>query len=288
MEEAREYYEELLIGDRYDRNYTEDLKELADALLLHVTENGKLKFVNLEILANLTKTHNREANSRNSTFLLAQRYAKAKQFESSTWKEVENIEQMSTVQKKAFLDFIAVTQYPENYLPKNLTKLFILDSGEIKLEKVITQLSQQLKEEVKPLASDRVQEVQQSLEHLLENLSITNSRTLGGDITRALPEVFPAAGFSMEYSTAELLKKVCEKEEFKALSTNDKKILSLAIILHNTHKQVFTTTWENIPQKDLVFKIYVIAQKYGFSKVDSEKIARIAQYADIVKEFSSI
>jgi hypothetical protein len=30
----------------------------------------------------------------------------------------------------------------------------------------------------------------------------------------------------------------------------------------------------------------MIAQKYGFSKVDSEKVARIVQYADIVKEFS--
>jgi hypothetical protein len=178
----------------YYSDYMDHLDGFTDALLLSISDDGS-KMVDTKILTQLSK--NRQENDLKETFILAQTYAKAKQFESGAWKNIETINQMDTMQKKAFLDFIVTTQSPEKYLPQNLKGILSLstsfsgDERQVKLSRMITQLSQQLKEEVNPLIADRLQEVHQSLESFcLEDIATKSSLQLQEEISEALPEVF--------------------------------------------------------------------------------------------------
>lgn len=105
---------------------------------------------------------------------------------------------------------------------------------------------------------------------------------LAGDlkeISKLMPEIFRQIdGSKMPVETVKTLQRVVQKPNFEALSDSDKKILTMAVLLHNTDNAAGST-------RGSAFDGFFIGQKFGLSEAESVKLYKVIESSDIVEKF---
>ena len=99
------------------------------------------------------------------------------------------------------------------------------------------------------------------------------------DISKLMPEIFRQIdGSTVPVDTIKTLQKVVQNPEFETLSDNDKKILTLAVLLHNTDNTTASKSGS-------AFDGFFIGKKFGLSDNDAVKLYRIIENSDIITRF---
>lgn len=99
------------------------------------------------------------------------------------------------------------------------------------------------------------------------------------DISKLMPEIFRQIdGSNLPVTTVKTLQKVVQKPNFDALSDSDKKVLTMAVLLHNTDN-----TSGSI--QGCAFDGFFIGQKLGLSEAEAVKLYKVIESSDIVEKF---
>ena len=103
--------------------------------------------------------------------------------------------------------------------------------------------------------------------------------SLLNDLFNNCPEILNQIDGTQEFAkTIKRLQTIANREEFKALSDSDKKIIVLATLIENTDKSINTS-------KDAAFDAFFIGQKYGLSDNDAKKLYYIVEAGSSVETF---
>ncbi len=133
-------------------------------------------------------------------------------------------------------------------------------------------------------------EILNRLRPIVENYRDNNSITAKdkpelNDVLKSLSEIMPEIfnqidGSSTPVETIKTLQKIMQNPKFETLSENDKKILTVAALLHNTDKYSGDAS-------ESAFDAYFIAKKFNLSDADAQKVYAIISNSDAVEKFMS-
>lgn len=103
--------------------------------------------------------------------------------------------------------------------------------------------------------------------------------SLLNDLFNNCPGILNQIDGTQEFAkTIKRLQTIANREEFKALSDSDKKIIVLATLIENTDKSINTS-------KDAAFDAFFIGQKYGLSDNEAKKLYYIVEAGSSVETF---
>lgn len=126
--------------------------------------------------------------------------------------------------------------------------------------------------------------VNEKVDSFLNNNALTvkdnpQLNSLLNDLFNNCPEILNQIDGTQEFAkTIKRLQTIANREEFKALSDSDKKIIVLATLIENTDKSINTS-------KDAAFDAFFIGQKYGLSDNDAKKLYYIVEAGSSVETF---
>ena len=99
------------------------------------------------------------------------------------------------------------------------------------------------------------------------------------ELSKSLPELFNQIdGSDTPVEMLKSLQKIVQNHEFDNLSDSDKKVLTVATLLHNTDKISGSTT-------ESAFDAYFIAKKFNMSDKEAQKVYTIIENSDAVEKF---
>ena len=115
------------------------------------------------------------------------------------------------------------------------------------------------------------------IKHFKENLlGLTISDDTKNAVQSLMPEIFQG-GKAISDKSLKHLRIISATDGFKNLEEKDKYIVALAAIIQDSDEDLYRLTK----------KIVNIAQRFGFSKYDAEKIANIVTFSNLIEDFMS-
>lgn len=126
--------------------------------------------------------------------------------------------------------------------------------------------------------------INEKVDSFLNNNALTvkdnpQLNSLLNDLFNNCPEILNQIDGTQEFAkTIKRLQTIANREEFKALSDSDKKIIVLATLIENTDKSINTS-------KDAAFDAFFIGQKYGLSDNEAKKLYYIVEAGSSVETF---
>lgn len=190
----------------------------------------------------------------------------------------KTIEELSLSEKNNLVDFISSSGYSSILMQeKGIITNKLLPKNENEYIEIINKLTNDIKQAMMPLDNKIINTFKNKINNLItSDLSNINSEKLA-DIEKMFPEIFNN-GRKINVETVQTLRKIFSNPQFNNLSEKDKQLMTIAALMHNT---------TNKPLKDIGFDSFVFAQKYGFNKQDSEKLANIIKHSNFIEKFMS-
>ena len=101
------------------------------------------------------------------------------------------------------------------------------------------------------------------------------------ELSKSVPEIFNQIDGSKDpVEMIKALQKIVKNPNFDKLSETDKRVLTLATLLHKTDKLSNNSA-------ESAFDAYFIAKKFNLSKVDAQKVYTIIENSDAIEKFMS-
>ncbi len=99
------------------------------------------------------------------------------------------------------------------------------------------------------------------------------------ELSKTLPEIFSQIdGSEVPVKMLKSLQKIVKNPQFEKLSESDKRVLSVAALLHNTDKLSHNST-------ESAFDAYFIAKKFNMTEPEAQKVYNIVEGSDIIERF---
>lgn len=190
----------------------------------------------------------------------------------------KTIEELTLSEKNNLLDCITASGYAGKLLKeKNIFESKLLPTSEEEYISLIDKLVDDINKEMNPLDKKLIDNFNSKINNFM-NSDLTNiSQEKLTDIEKNLSEIF-CDGRKLNIDTIISLRKIYSNPQFNNLSEKDKRLITIAGLLHNTSESTL---------KDISFDGYILGQKYGFSKNESEKLANIIKHSDLPERFMS-